>query len=177
MKPTVPTPEQCEELLASNNVPEEIISHSRKVEYTALRIGRDLKWLRDRGPNIALLRAAALLHDIAKGQPNHAVAGAELLRNLGYDTVADVVEVHNDIEYEGDLPVTEKEIIFIADKLVLGDQLVTVKFIYDHKLQARKGNPEAVADLEKRRKIAMNIKKSIEHETGKNLEELAIAEN
>ncbi len=176
MKPSIPNQEQCEEVLASMNVPEHIIKHSQVVHYAAMRIGRDLKWLRDRGPNLALISAAALLHDIAKGGPDHARAGAESLRKLGYNAVADIVEVHNNLEYSGEFPVTEKEIVFIADKMVIADQMVTVAYNYTQKMEKCKNDLKAVAEIERRKEIAMRIKTSIEQETQKNLEELAIAE-
>ncbi|NDV22866.1 HD domain-containing protein [Desulfovibrio sp. JC022] len=171
----IPTPEQCENLLASNNTPEATIIHSRMVRDVARRIGRDLKWLRDRGPNLALITAAALLHDIAKGKPDHAAAGAAILRENGYDEVAHIVAAHNELEYSGNLPVTEKEIVFIADKLVKGDQMVTVIYIYDHKIESC-SDENLLAKLKQSKKNALRIKTAIEQETGKNLEELAIAE-
>ncbi|NDV28617.1 HD domain-containing protein [Desulfovibrio sp. JC010] len=175
--PNIPTPDQCEQILASHNTPEATIIHSRMVRDVARSIGRDLKWLRDRGPNLAQITAAALLHDIAKGQADHAAAGAEILRGEGYDEVADIVAAHNDLEYSGELPVTEKEIVFIADKLVKGDQMVTVIYMYDHKIEACGNDAQKAADLKRRKKAALRIKTAIEQETGKNLEELAIAEN
>ncbi|CCO23809.1 HD domain-containing protein [Maridesulfovibrio hydrothermalis] len=175
--PDIPTPEQCETILASQNLPETVINHSRMVCDVALRIGRDLKWLRDRGPNIALITAGALLHDIAKGQADHAATGGTILRGLGYGLVAEIVEAHNDIDFPEGSFVTEKEIVFIADKLVKGDQLVTVIYMYDHKIAAYSDDPLAVSDLKQRKKTALRIKTAIEQETGKNLEELAIAEN
>ncbi len=173
----IPTPEQCEKLLASHNTPETSVIHSRMVRDVARRIGRDLKWLRDRGPNLALITAGALLHDIAKGQEDHAAAGAALLREEGYPEVADIVGAHNDLEYSGKLPVTEKEIVFIADKLVKGDQMVTVIYMYDHKIEACGNDTQKAEDLMQRKETALRIKTAIEQETGKNLEELAIAED
>ncbi|MFW5499805.1 MULTISPECIES: HD domain-containing protein [unclassified Maridesulfovibrio] len=172
----IPTPEQCEQLLASNKTPEASIIHSRIVRDVARRIGRDLKWLRDRGPNMALITAAALLHDIAKGQPDHAAAGAAIVRENGYNEVADIVAAHNDIEFSGNLPVTEKEIVFIADKLVKGDQMVTVVYMFDHKIESCTDD-KLLAKLKQSKEVALRIKTSIEQETGKNLEELAIAED
>ena len=176
MKKNIPTKEQCEDLLLSQNVPEEIITHSKIVCDVARRIGRDLKWLRDRGPNIALITAAAMLHDIAKGQPDHAAAGGRYLREHGYDLIAEIVESHNKIEFSGKTPVTEKEIVFIADKLVKGDQMVTVMYIYDNKIRTCT-DEQQIAELEKYKATALRIKTSIEKETEKNLEELAIAES
>ncbi|WP_415713676.1 HD domain-containing protein [Maridesulfovibrio sp.] len=173
--PNIPTPEQCEQLLSSHNTPEASIKHSRIVRDVARRIGRDLKWLRDRGPNLALITAAALLHDIAKGQPEHASAGAEIVRKHGYGEVADIIAAHNNIEYSGELPVTEKEIVFIADKLVKGEQMVTVVYMFDHKIKSCT-DARLLAQLKHSKENALRIKTSIEQETGKNLEELAIAE-
>ncbi len=175
MSAIIPTPEQCEQLLVSCNVPETTVIHSRMVRDVARRIGRDLKWLRDRGPNLALISAAALLHDIAKGQPNHAAAGAATLREYGYDEVADIVAAHNELEYSENLPVTEKEIVFIADKLVKGDQMVTVMYIYDQKIESC-SDEQLIAKLKQSKEVALRIKTAIEQETGKNLEELAIAD-
>ncbi|WP_027721114.1 HD domain-containing protein [Maridesulfovibrio zosterae] len=176
MKKDIPTKEQCEALLISHNVQEEIIIHSKIVCDVARRIGRDLKWLRDRGPNIALITAAAMLHDIAKGQPDHAAAGGKLLREQGYNLIAGIVESYNNIEFSGKTPVTEKEIVFIADKLVKGDQMVTVVYIYDNKIRSCTDKHQ-IAELEKCKATALRIKTSIEKETEKNLEELAIAES
>ena len=172
----IPTPEQCEELLASTGTPEKTVIHSRIVRDVARRIGRDLKWLRDSGPNLALINAAALLHDIAKGESDHAAAGAAILREHGYDEVAEIVAAHNNLDYSGELPVTEKEIVFIADKLVKDDQMVTVIYMYDHKLKACADDARRTECLKKRKETALRIKSAIEQETGKNLEELAIAE-
>ncbi|WP_320172362.1 HD domain-containing protein [Maridesulfovibrio sp.] len=173
----IPNREQCEKLLAEHSVSGKVINHCAMVHDVALRIGRDLKWLRDRGPNLALISAAAMLHDIAKGQPDHAEAGAKILRSHGLQAVADIVGAHNDLDFSGEAPVTEKEIVFIADKLVKGEQMVTVAYIYDHKIEACSNDPDTVAILKRMKAVAMRIKSSIEQETGKNLEELAIAEN
>ncbi|HAS89244.1 MAG TPA: metal-dependent phosphohydrolase [Desulfovibrio sp.] len=172
----IPTPDQCEQLLADNNTPEASIVHSRIVKDVARRIGRDLKWLRDRGPNMALITAAALLHDIAKGQDDHAAAGAQIVREAGYEEVAEIVGAHNELEFSGDFPVTEKEIVHIADKLVKGDQMVTVVYMFDHKIEACTDD-KLLVKLKQSKEVALRIKTSIEQETGKNLEELAIAED
>lgn len=169
----IPTPEQCEQLLASNKTPEASIIHSRIVRDVARRIGRDLKWLRDRGPNMALITAAALLHDIAKGQPDHAAAGAAIVRENGYNEVADIVAAHNDIEFSGNLPVTEKEIVFIADKLVKGDQMVTVVYMFDHKIESCTDD-KLLAKLKQSKEVALRIKTSIEQEMARILKSLPL---
>lgn len=42
--------------------------------------------------------AAALLHDVSKGTPDHALAGAGLMSQLGYPVLAPLIAQHHDIE-------------------------------------------------------------------------------
>lgn len=75
--------------------------------------------------NVDLLEAAGLLHDIDKGIPKagrvHPEVGVELLRQEGYEAIADVVAKHSlpAILDEKLCPKTwEEKILFLADKMV-----------------------------------------------------------
>lgn len=75
---------------------------------------------------LALLKAAALLHDIARQERDHAAAGARRLVEAGYPRVASVVARHMDL---GDEPAgipDEAEVLFLADKLVDGSRVITL---------------------------------------------------
>ena len=74
--------------------------------------------------NRSLLSAAALLHDICRTEPNHAFAGAQKLRDLGYPEIADIVAVHHD--WSGG-PFDESALLYLADKYMQGDQRVTLE--------------------------------------------------
>ena len=109
-----------------------IIEHSKQVANVALAIYNNLITKDSLDKNIIL--AAALLHDIAKtasikeGQMRHDLKGGEILRNLGFKEIALIVESHVFFKgYNPFGPITEKEIIFYADKRVKHDQIVPVK--------------------------------------------------
>ena len=178
MNTNIPNAEECERLLTEVfKLPEDQLITARLINTVALRIGRDLKWLRDSGPNIALIRAAALLSHVAGHGPDHEQLAGAALRKLGYPEVADIVEAHWDLDFSGEQPVSEKEIVFIATKLVEKDQIISVAYKYNFKIEAAEDNPQEVTDLKRKKEIAMKIKTALERETEKNLEELAIAEN
>ena len=77
----IPTTGECEALLAQQHVPESVVRHSRKVAEAAGRIA-DALFKSGLAIHAELARAGALLHDLAKGQPKHAEAGAAILRDL-----------------------------------------------------------------------------------------------
>eukprot|EP01022_Parablepharisma_sp_SALTPOND_P008872 TRINITY_DN137152_c0_g1_i1.p2 TRINITY_DN137152_c0_g1~~TRINITY_DN137152_c0_g1_i1.p2 ORF type:complete len:371 (+),score=100.32 TRINITY_DN137152_c0_g1_i1:82-1194(+) len=73
-------------------------------------------------PELAL--AGGLLHDVAKGQPDHPAAGAALLGEMGFAKLAPLAARHIRIEIAPNAPVDEAELVHLADKLVKADQRV-----------------------------------------------------
>jgi molybdenum cofactor cytidylyltransferase len=71
--------------------------------------------------NKNLIQAAALLHDIKRKKENHAGAASRFLKTLGFFRVAEIVAEHMTIE-SGDR-ITEKEIVYFADKLCNGTRV------------------------------------------------------
>jgi HD superfamily phosphodiesterase len=75
--------------------PAEVVSHCRAAADTA-----DGCAPRSTAPGLALdgglVRSAALLHDIARTQPEHAAVGAGWLDALGYPAQAEIVRSHMD---------------------------------------------------------------------------------
>ena len=94
-----PTVERCRQLLAEYSVPPHICRHSEQVERVS---GVLAEALCDAGAaelDPDNLRAAALLHDIAKmpcieSRMDHAAEGCRLLVELGMPIVADLVGRH-----------------------------------------------------------------------------------
>lgn len=111
------TPELAEKLLLAAAPGERVMAHSRAVAKEALRIAGELPLALDEG----LLESAALLHDIARSQPAHAMLGGQWLRELGYDRAAELVESHHDRE-SGSLD--ERAVLYIADKCIREDRRV-----------------------------------------------------
>lgn len=116
-------------------MPEHIRRHSAQVARVATRLG---KALHERGErvDIALVVAAALLHDIAKApclvsRLDHATEGGRILRELGLESVAALVERHVYLgDWDPDGAVTGAEIVNYADKRVLYEEVVSLDVRY-----------------------------------------------
>ena len=118
MVPEVPlTPQRADALLSAAAPGERIEAHCRAVARQAVRIAEALPVRLDR----ELLESAALLHDVARAQPDHAAAAAAYLRDLGYDRAADLVALHHD---QDGATLDEAAILFLADKCVAEDRVV-----------------------------------------------------
>lgn len=132
-----PNDAECLRLLGTFDVRSEIMSHCLAVAKVAWRLALTLN---ERGAelDVPLVRAAALLHDLAKDRPDHAREGARILENLGLRRVAAVMVSHPDFEAPDNAPLSEAELVYLADKLVQGDRLVSLEERFADKLE-RKG--------------------------------------
>ena len=114
------TAELAEKLLAAAAPGDRIAAHCRAVASTALRIAEALPLPLDR----ELLYAAALLHDIARREPDHGRLGAAWLRELGFDAAAALVEQHHDLQSS---QIDEAAVLFLADKRTREDRIVSLE--------------------------------------------------
>ncbi len=89
----------------------QVAAHCRAVAAEALRIASALPLPLDR----ELLQSAALLHDVARKEKNHAQLGAAWLRELGYEEAARLVEQHHDLENDR---LDEAAVLYLADKCI-----------------------------------------------------------
>ena len=91
-----PTEDECFSIIHQYDMLPNIIEHSVQVKNVTLAIYNNLK--EKQLFNRDLLVAAALLHDIAKTRAiknrelRHDLIGGEMLRNMGYDEIAEIVE-------------------------------------------------------------------------------------
>jgi len=116
----IPTPDECRALMENVLcVPEQIIRHGRGVALVATRLGDELNHA-GCCLDIHLLKGAALLHDLAKGEPDHGRAGARILCELGFGAVAEPVATHMDISVNEGEAISAGEVLYLADKLVQG---------------------------------------------------------
>lgn len=118
-----PNRKECYEILNIHKIPVNIVKHSTEVARVSLEI---LAILKETGYylNQPALEAAALLHDIVKGEKNHAQKGAKLLKEMGYEEVGYILSSHTDIEVDEEGKITENEILYLADKLVKEDKII-----------------------------------------------------
>jgi CTP:molybdopterin cytidylyltransferase MocA len=163
----IPGRAECEAILADLQRNPNIIAHVRTVAAVANTLAANL--LDANVPlNVDLILAGSLLHDLAKGKSDHAVAGALLLERLGFPEVGPVVACHSDLNFfSGELD--ERAIVFLADKLVRGNSVVTIDERFQRSFQRLASDPEGLAAAKGRYDTAMSIISAIEERAGKSM--------
>ena len=136
-------------LLQTSGMPETVRRHSEAVSRKALDMAVRLSCF-GICLNLELVRSAALLHDIGKGQPDHARRGAEILRRSGYPLAAEIVRQHHDLDC---IPQQADEtlVVYLADKLVQGEREVSLEERFERSRVKCAGSREAMEHFERRR--------------------------
>jgi len=165
-KMDVPTAAECEVILKEiHAVPDTVIDHCRAVAEVALLIADEMS---RHGFNIDrdILLSAALLHDLAKGRSDHAVRSARMVHEMGYSEVAALIETHMDIVPGSGEEVTAAEVLYLADKLVSVDRVVTLPERFGKAWDRYGDKPETARRIKIRHENAVNILNRIEARTG-----------
>lgn len=147
------TPELAQALLSAAAPGEKVEAHCRAVASEALRIADALPVELDR----ELLESAALLHDVARGEKDHARLGAAWLRELGYAEAAALVARHHDLLSE---TIDEAAVLYLADKCVREDRRVSIEERFAESAR-RCTTPEAVAAHARRREAAIRLRDQV----------------
>ncbi len=168
----IPTDEECIEILNSIcKVDPERQRHCIKVSEIAVLLGHNLQ-LSGCKLNLGLIKAAAMLHDIAKGKPEHDVTGGKILREMGFDKVGEIVSVHSDLA-GGDLTLPlEAKVVYLADKLVQGENLVTIQERYQSTGRRFALTPKIQNIILARSEVAQKVQKEIELLLGNPLQKI-----
>jgi len=165
-KGTLPSRHDCEQLLCERfPVDSPVIEHCRAVAHFSLLLAGKLN---DAGCHLdlALIEAAALLHDLAKGERDHAAAGADVLRGMGYGTVADLVAVHMEVPSRSDDAIDDADLLFLTDKLVEGTRFVPLETRFRRQLERHAHDRPVLARINQRLEIARKIKRRVEERLG-----------
>jgi alpha-ribazole phosphatase len=166
----VPTEGECGAVWSRLKVSGDVIAHSVLVAGLARVLAVHLN---SAGLvlSLPLILAAGRLHDIAKGQPDHAGAGARLLAGMGYARVGAVVARHTDIQSHGP-SVDEADLIYFADKCVEEDRLVSLEDRFKKSMARYADRPGIREKVMGRFENARNIGKRIEAFLGRPVEEV-----
>ena len=169
-----PNERECRQLWAMRDLPEHIAAHCRAVASVAEALCARLN-ARNGVPQLdpALVKGAALTHDIGKGTKRHEVVGADLLRTHGFNAAADIVAEHFDLTLSPDQPISEKEVVFLADKLVRCHSPVALDARYLEKLAAHRHEPGAEQAILGRLDRARTLLARFDREMGASAETLA----
>lgn len=150
---------QCLAILRHYHAPQLIIRHGKATARQAVQI------VRHAAPSLhldhRLIRAAALLHDVARTAGNHAAVGAGWLRDWDFPQIAAIIAVHMDLPATDPLPIDAAAIVYLADKQMMGECLVGLAGRYQV-MQARlAGNPPARQAARHRLERARQIEQAI----------------
>jgi uncharacterized protein len=149
---TIPSEQECLELLEKYRTPEHIVLHSRKVWEVGKILGEGL--LRQNNTvDLQLLRASCLLHDIGKypcildGTKFHDIRGEQILEAEGFPSIARIVVQHVILRSQIAAPLKEEHVVYYADKRVVHDEVVSLeeRFLYLNQTYGK--NPKAVEML------------------------------
>jgi len=161
-----PTREECLRLMSKYGMLENIVSHSLKVAKVALFISSELN-NKGQGIDLGLVEAASLLHDLTKTEclktkEDHAQTGSQLLKEMGYERIAEIVAQHIWLGRAGNPSrATEEEIVNYADKRVMHDRIVSLEERFSD-LKERYGlNQEAMDYLGRLQKEVYGIENKI----------------
>jgi HD superfamily phosphohydrolase YqeK len=169
------SPAECDALLNDRlQVSPAVVAHGRAVAGLAVRMGEALNQA-GISLNLPLIRASALVHDLARGGPDHARRGGQLLRDLDMPRMAAIVESHMEISSGREQPICEAEIVFLADKLVREDRFVGLAERFHRRLNDDRLDPSARASARRRLETARSIAEKIETATGRPLDNLVDA--
>ena len=154
----------CLALLKAAGADERLRAHCRAVAALA---GELCAALTEKGLSLdaEAVRAAALLHDIARDQPEHPAVGALWLRELGDPELAEIVRQHHDWAGED---LDEAALVDIADKAVRGDRRVPIDERFEASL-AKCAGPEALTAHRRRWEAAKQIQNEIKRLCGAEL--------
>lgn len=169
-KQGIPTIAECEAILSLRHAPSSLIFHSKAVAATSVCLAMELN---QTGLNLDLdvVQTGALLHDLAKGQPHHDIAGGSYLLQLGFPQVAEVVAVHHDLDFS-ESKLSESAVVFLADKLIQGENLVSLEERFRPALERFKEDLAAWKAANQRFLTARLIAKAVEDRIGYSIEKL-----
>jgi CTP:molybdopterin cytidylyltransferase MocA len=166
------SPAECRELLETRlQAPQAVATHGRAVAETAVRIGQALNRA-GYDLDLHLICAAALVHDMARREKDHAARGGALLRQLGMPRMAEIVEAHMNVPPAESPRIGEAEVVFLADKLVLEDRFVGLGSRFKHRSDAAPADSPAAAAIRARLAYATGLADRIEAEIGRPIEHL-----
>ncbi len=166
------SPEEAEALLCVRGLPERGQAHCRAVAAVAAAFAATLnraRVLRDAGEpllDVPLARAGGMVHDVCKGQPRHEAAAGALFRAWGMERMAWLVEAHRDMELPPESPLTERELVFLADKYVRGPRPVTLEARFQQKMEQFSGDAAACAAISGRLTRARRMAERFAQESG-----------
>lgn len=159
------------------NMLDNIIRHSVQVMHVAMALTENLRDPDSVQPG--LVRAGALLHDIAKTRTigskelRHDMIGGQIMREMGYDAIADIVESH--VVFEGFRPDGEleaRELVFYADKRVMHETIVSIDDRVDDLVERYGMNERIVKLITDNKNFVLEVERKIQGFLTRDIDEI-----
>lgn len=160
-----PDEAECEAMLDAAGTPEPTRRHIRAVTRLAVQIAERLV-AAGVALDVDLIRAGAMLHDIAKGRDDHAAEGARWITDLGFPQVAAIVAGHMDMVFHPGDPITERVVVVLADKLVSGDRVMSLDGRFATTFARIKDDPVALVAAERKKASIALLLNAVEARIG-----------
>jgi radical SAM family uncharacterized protein len=162
----------CYRLFAEYGVPPHIIRHCAAVSRVAFSVASALRAAGlDIDPGLA--RRAALLHDIARTEEDHAAKAAAIAARYD-EAAAAIIREHMRYDMVKDVSsLKEIDVVTLADRSVLEDRYVGYRERIEAVIGRFSGNPEAASILRGKLEETAGLVLSIEKLLGKPMDEIA----
>jgi len=168
------TPDEalCLKTLEKQGTPMPVQDHCKAVAGLAMKITAELN---NHGFELDknLIQSAGLLHDIVRNKPKHSHAGALIAEQNGWYKTAALIENHMFYTKEGGVsPITEQDVLCLADKLFKGDTFITLNDRRVPILKRFEGDATAQEKINERFQKANELLDFICGLSGKSIEEI-----
>ncbi|EQB22216.1 hypothetical protein UNSWDHB_432 [Dehalobacter sp. UNSWDHB] len=167
-----PFREECLKILKNHQTKSTVFCHVQEVARVAGIISEHLN-SRGLRLHLGLVMASSLLHDIAKGEKDHARKGQQIVAALDYPEVANIIGFHMDLPEQYQEVINEYAVVYLADKMVQGDRLVCLETRFRQQIEKYQENAGIQRTVVRRMEIAQRIKKNIEVKLNLKLEEIS----
>ncbi len=157
----IPSDAECRALMIRQAVSQNIVNHCRAVADLARHMATALIASGCK-LDIEQVVSAAMVHDLARGCPRHAAEGARILREMGFFRIADIVEEHMDYPVIKESPVSEAEVVFLADKWIQEDRRISMDKRFKAKLRKYGADSGACQGILSCRENALESQKRVE---------------
>ncbi|MBI4044401.1 MAG: HDIG domain-containing protein [Candidatus Diapherotrites archaeon] len=163
---SLPSREQCFELMKEAGMPQNIVQHSLAVNRVAVYLASELE---KRGAKIdaGLVDRASLLHDLDKHltfeNGKHGFVGRKMLEEKGYPELGQFCVSHNlEFPLDNSFPSLEHKVVFYADKRVNGDKVVSRSERFEY-IKGKYGSrsPQALSKILLCEKFLLEVEKEI----------------
>ncbi|NLL52259.1 MAG: NTP transferase domain-containing protein [Peptococcaceae bacterium] len=157
-----PTRRECEGVWQKYETPRPVILHAQQVNRVACTL---CEYLNSRGflLHTALVQACALLHDVAKGEKQHAAKGRQIVKEMGYEEAGEIIGSHMDLPSKHLAAVDEYSILYLADKLVQGSELVSLEKRLAEQSKRYAHDTLALTSMHERMGKARQVQQNIEN--------------